>query len=35
LDIAWPLPASALILSDKDKNHPGLEDLPPYFRYAA
>ena len=28
LAIAWPLPASGAILSDKDRRHPRLADLP-------
>lgn len=31
LGIAWPLPAAALHLSDKDRAFPRLADLPPYF----
>ena len=33
LDIRWPMPASDLILSEKDERHPVLKDLPAYFRY--
>jgi dTDP-4-dehydrorhamnose 3,5-epimerase len=33
LGIAWPVAASAAILSDKDKRHPRLEDLPAYFHF--
>ncbi|WP_349371456.1 dTDP-4-dehydrorhamnose 3,5-epimerase [Salinarimonas sp.] len=32
LGIAWPLPPERLILSDKDRRHPLLADLPAYFR---
>lgn len=34
LAIDWPMPASELILSDKDRLHPALNDLPAYFRYS-
>jgi dTDP-4-dehydrorhamnose 3,5-epimerase len=33
LGIAWPLTANQAILSDKDRKHPVLGDLPRYFRY--
>jgi dTDP-4-dehydrorhamnose 3,5-epimerase len=33
LGIAWPLTADQAILSDKDRKHPVLGDLPRYFRY--
>jgi dTDP-4-dehydrorhamnose 3,5-epimerase len=33
LRIAWPIPASEAILSDKDRRHPRLRDLPEYFTY--
>lgn len=32
LGIAWPFPPERLILSDKDRRHPRLADLPGYFR---
>jgi dTDP-4-dehydrorhamnose 3,5-epimerase len=35
LGIAWPIPASDMILSDKDRRHPRLRDLPAYFTYRA
>ncbi len=31
LAIAWPYPAHTLILSDKDRRHPRLADLPAHF----
>lgn len=31
LGIDWPFPAEAMTLSDKDRNHPRLRDLPRYF----
>lgn len=31
LGIAWPLPADGPTLSDKDRRHPRLADLPAYF----
>jgi len=31
LGIAWPYPAAAMTLSDKDRRHPRLADLPPVF----
>ena len=31
--IDWPLSEPEIILSDKDKTHPSLTDLPPYFSY--
>lgn len=33
LGIAWPLDTSDAILSDKDRRHPVLADLPHYFHY--
>lgn len=33
LAIAWPVHADQAILSDKDRKHPRLADLPPYFTY--
>lgn len=33
LDIAWPVTAAAAILSDKDRRHPVLAELPGYFRF--
>jgi dTDP-4-dehydrorhamnose 3,5-epimerase len=33
LGIAWPLTAGEAILSDRDRKHPLLDDLPRYFRY--
>ncbi|WP_436643541.1 dTDP-4-dehydrorhamnose 3,5-epimerase [Microbaculum sp. FT89] len=33
LAIAWPVEAAGAILSDKDRHHPRLKDLPAYFRY--
>ena len=33
LDIPWPEAAGGLILSDRDRAHPRLSDLPGYFRY--
>jgi dTDP-4-dehydrorhamnose 3,5-epimerase len=33
LGIAWPVPATEAILSDKDRHHPRLRDLPAYFTY--
>lgn len=33
LGIAWPVEASAAILSEKDKRHPRLGDLPAYFHF--
>jgi dTDP-4-dehydrorhamnose 3,5-epimerase len=33
LGIAWPLAAGEAQLSDKDRNHPVLADLPRYFQY--
>jgi dTDP-4-dehydrorhamnose 3,5-epimerase len=34
LGIAWPVPAAEMTLSDKDRRHPRLRDLPAYFTYA-
>jgi dTDP-4-dehydrorhamnose 3,5-epimerase len=33
LGIAWPLGPDEAILSDKDRRHPRLAELPPHFRY--
>jgi len=33
LGIAWPVAVSEAILSEKDRQHPLLSDLPRYFRY--
>jgi dTDP-4-dehydrorhamnose 3,5-epimerase len=33
LGIAWPFKVSEVLLSDKDRKHPVLADLPRYFRY--
>src|SRR5436190_10251760 len=33
LGIAWPVAAAEAILSDKDRRHPRLRDLPAYFTY--
>ena len=33
LGIAWPFKLSEVLLSDKDRKHPVLADLPRYFRY--
>jgi dTDP-4-dehydrorhamnose 3,5-epimerase len=33
LSIAWPVPESEAVLSDKDRRQPRLAYLPPYFRY--
>lgn len=33
LGIAWPLNPAPAILSDKDRKHPRLKDLPAYFEY--
>ncbi len=35
LGIAWPVEAAQAILSDKDRRHPRLQDLPAYFSYPA
>jgi dTDP-4-dehydrorhamnose 3,5-epimerase len=35
LGIAWPLSGTQAILSDKDRSHPRLRDLPAHFVYAA
>ena len=35
LGIAWPLSGSQTILSDKDRQHPRLRDLPAHFTYHA
>ncbi len=34
LGINWPIDPDAAILSDKDRNHPDLAQLPAYFDYA-
>ncbi len=31
----WPVAAADAIVSDKDRRHPSLAALPPYFRYSA
>lgn len=33
LGIAWPVPSAEAVLSDKDRRHPVLSDLPDYFGY--
>ena len=33
LGIAWPLPHAEAVLSDKDRRHPRLRDLPAHFTY--
>jgi len=33
LNIAWPFPEGQVILSDKDRRHPTLRDLPAHFSY--
>ncbi|MGR7996406.1 MULTISPECIES: dTDP-4-dehydrorhamnose 3,5-epimerase [unclassified Xanthobacter] len=33
IGIAWPVAAAEVVLSDKDRKHPRLKDLPPLFRY--
>lgn len=33
LGIAWPVAAEEVVLSARDKTHPCLTDLPPYFQY--
>jgi dTDP-4-dehydrorhamnose 3,5-epimerase len=35
LGIDWRLPAASIVLSDKDRRHPRLADIPPVFRYPA
>jgi dTDP-4-dehydrorhamnose 3,5-epimerase len=35
LGIAWPVPPAEAVLSDKDRRHPRLRDLPPYFTLQA
>ena len=35
LAIQWPVAAADAVLSDKDKRHPTLADLPAYFAYQA
>ncbi|MDP3461086.1 MAG: dTDP-4-dehydrorhamnose 3,5-epimerase [Hyphomonas sp.] len=34
LGIAWPLPAAEMTLSDRDRKHPRLAELPDYFSQA-
>jgi dTDP-4-dehydrorhamnose 3,5-epimerase len=34
LGIAWPVPRGELVLSDKDRRHPRLRDVPAAFTYA-
>ncbi len=33
LGIAWPVAAQEAVLSEKDRRHPSLAELPTYFRY--
>lgn len=33
LSIDWPVTADKAVVSDRDRRHPGLHDLPPCFRY--
>ncbi len=33
LGVAWRVAADAAILSDRDRKHPALQDLPAYFQY--
>jgi dTDP-4-dehydrorhamnose 3,5-epimerase len=33
LNIAWPLPPGGAVLSEKDRFHPALADLPAFFAY--
>jgi len=33
LQIDWQVPVADLVLSDKDKDHPRLQDMPVYFEY--
>jgi dTDP-4-dehydrorhamnose 3,5-epimerase len=33
LEIDWPLPPDAVLLSDKDQRHPRLAELPDFFVY--
>ena len=35
LGIAWPIPHGELVLSDKDRRHPRLRDLPAEFTYTS
>ena len=35
LGIAWPIAPADAVLSDKDRRHPRLRDLPAHFTYAA
>lgn len=35
LGIEWPVAADDVVLSDKDRKHPRLRDLPPIFTYEA
>jgi dTDP-4-dehydrorhamnose 3,5-epimerase len=34
LDVRWPVDAEQAVLSDKDRKHPRLAELPVHFRYA-
>jgi dTDP-4-dehydrorhamnose 3,5-epimerase len=34
LAIQWPVRAEAAQLADRDRRHPKLEELQPYFRFA-
>ncbi len=33
LDIPWPIPAAEALLSERDRHHPPLAELPEFFRY--
>jgi dTDP-4-dehydrorhamnose 3,5-epimerase len=35
LKIEWPVPSDAVLLSDKDRRHPRLAELPDFFVYGA
>ena len=35
LAIAWPIPHGDAVLSDKDRRHPRLRDLPAEFTYTS
>jgi dTDP-4-dehydrorhamnose 3,5-epimerase len=35
LGIAWPIPGGEVVLSEKDRHHPRLRDLPAQFTYAS
>lgn len=35
IGIAWPIPQSEFVLSDKDRRHPRLRDLPAEFTYTS